>query len=65
MLAKFMSGPMEWGWQPSVRAEDVELYLEDCLHRATVLLDEVATALEAGQPLDPSFVQRARELLEK
>lgn len=60
-----MSGPLEWGWQPSIRAIDVENYLEARMAAAIRLLDEASALLEAGQPIPAEMVQRARELIEK
>lgn len=65
LLAKFLSGPMTQGWEPSVRAVDVEAYLEARLKAATDLMDQATRILEAGDPLPPELIRRARELFEK
>ena len=64
-LAKYMSGPMDWGWQPSIRAQDVEAYLTERLQAATEILTEATRLLDSGHPLPAELIQRARELIEK
>jgi len=64
-LAKFMAGPMEWGWQPSVRAIEIEAYLEAQQAKALAILNEATALIESGQPIPPEMLQRARELFGK